>query len=89
MRSRYSAYALGLIDYIIATSDPDTPQDRAGIEEFCKSTQFKNLKILETGENTVTFKATLFSGDHDISFTEKSFFKKIDGRWHYISGTVK
>jgi SEC-C motif-containing protein len=52
MRSRYSAYAVGDVDYIIATTDPEGPQfqpDRAtwarSIAAFCEATRFEQLEI--------------------------------------------
>ena len=99
MRSRYAAYALNLAEYIMATTHENNPsytKDRKswkkGISEFSKNTLFQGLKILEfidgEGEAFVTFTASLKQGDHDVSFTEKSRFLKIDGRWFYESGHV-
>lgn len=89
MRSRYSAYSLGLIDYILATTHPSLPVDRASVEQFYKNTRFEGLEILETTENTVTFKATLFQGKHDISFIEKSTFIKEDSKWLYALAEIR
>ncbi|MBN2870404.1 MAG: SEC-C domain-containing protein [Campylobacterales bacterium] len=94
MRSRYSAYALGLADYIIKTTHPDNPdftsdtmEWKNGILEFCRSSRFTGLKITEfidgESEAFVTFEAVL---DHG-SINEKSRFLKVAGRWLYESGT--
>lgn len=94
MRSRYSAYALGLVDYIIATTDPDGPQYEreekrwaSEIESFCLYNSFNGLKVVESTEDgdsaTVTFTAHLGSGD----MREKSLFYRKEGRWYYHSGT--
>lgn len=55
MRSRYSAYYLGLVSYIIYTTDPHGPVFQADtknwqdeLESFCKNTQFLDLTILAT-----------------------------------------
>ena len=99
MRSRYSAYALGLTDYIIQTTHPGSPQFSHDlglwsqeISEFCLHTQFKKLEILETQENspfaTVTFTAHLMQNQKDVSFSEKSYFEKIRGKWLYRSGKL-
>ena len=37
-------------------------------------------------EAFVTFKATLFQNNNDISFIEKSRFKKLDDIWLYVDG---
>lgn len=94
MRSRYSAYALGLIDYIIATTHPDHPDykklaihKKKELLDFSKNTSFLNLEILEFTNSlpysTVTFRAYLERSGKDFSFTEKSEFAQIEGRWLY------
>ena len=93
MRSRYSAYALGLCDYIIKTTHPnnddfsdDTQNWENSIEDFCQTTQFLALTVHEfidgNHEAFVTFDATLSHG-HLI---EKSRFLKIGEQWLYESG---
>lgn len=99
MRSRYSAYALCLPDYIVRTTHPDNPQFLSNtalwleqIAEFCQQTQFKKLEILDFQESgsaaTVTFIAHLAQNQKDASFKEKSHFEKIKGKWLYRSGQV-
>lgn len=96
MRSRYSAYALCLTEYIIATTHPenlefchDIPLWSKKISDFCLQTEFKKLEILDFQEQddvaTVTFVAHLVQDKQDISYTEKSGFKKIKGQWLYLS----
>lgn len=93
MRSRYSAYALGLIEYIMATTHPNNPDAsialadwQTSIADFADSTQFLGLTILEfvDGEKEafVTFEARF---DH-TTMKEKSRFYKINGKWLYHSG---
>lgn len=95
MRSRYSAYSLKLVTYILETTHPEHPDSKIPIskrkeqiEAFCTQTQFLGLQILETDENsvhpTVTFKATLTQKGQDASFTEKSEFAKDQGKWKYL-----
>lgn len=94
MRSRYSAYALNNADYILATTHPDHPDfalpaavKKEQIQAFSKNTQFKGLKILEhvaaQPYSTVTFQAILVQKGRDATYTEKSEFAQIDGRWLY------
>ncbi len=92
MRSRYSAYALGLVDYIIATTHPQNPnyqQDkqkwRREILAFSQGTRFLGLEILEAKGDTVTFRAILEGG---ASFTEKSRFQQVEESWFYLSGHI-
>ncbi len=86
MRSRYSAYALSLAEYIIATAKVP-PKSKKEILEFSEHTHFDNLTILEfiDGEKEayVTFKAHLTQSGKDVSFTEKSSFIKEGGKWFY------
>lgn len=93
MRSRYSAYAIGLIEYIIATTHPNNPDAsialadwQKGIADFATNTQFLGLKIIEfidgDEEAFVTFEATFDIG----MMKEKSHFLKVEGKWLYESG---
>lgn len=94
MRSRYTAYAMGLINYIIATTHPtsasfqwDLAKWTEQLNHFCSSTTFQKLEIIEfiDGEEIawVTFKAHLNRDNKDASFTERSRFLKVDQRWLY------
>lgn len=93
MRSRYSAFALGLADYIMATTHPnnsdftdDIEQWKQSVLSFSENTRFLGLTITEfiDGEYLafVTFEAKLDNG----LLKEKSRFLKEDGRWLYESG---
>ncbi len=108
MRSRYSAYAKGRVDYIVKTTHPEHPDAkrseevrRKEIEEFCTTTVFKGLKILDVqggeggqggqeGETKgmVKFTVYLFMDGKDFSFTEKSTFEKVLGKWFYLKGDL-
>jgi SEC-C motif-containing protein len=94
MKSRYSAYALGLADYIIETTHPDHAQTaskvwewREEILQFSRETEFLDLEILSFEEHQekayVTFTASLKQHEKDVSFTEKSLFELKDGIWMY------
>ena len=94
MRSRYSAYSLGFVDYILKTTHPNNPDYtvktslwKQSILKFSHNTQFLGLKIGEfiDGETVayVTFEAILDSG----SLKEKSRFLKENGQWLYESGS--
>jgi SEC-C motif-containing protein len=96
MRSRYAAYVVGDVDYILATTDPEGPQfepDRAAwarsIAEFSRATRFEQLEVRsaspivdERGE--VEFFARLSRGGEDVSFVERSLFVRREGRWLYV-----
>ena len=93
MRSRYSAFAFGLADYIIKTTHPDnsdftddTKRWKDDILLFSQGTEFLGLKVIHfmDGEEEayVTFEATLSSG----LLHEKSRFLKENGTWLYVDG---
>ncbi len=97
MRSRYSAYALCLPDYIIETTHPENPahqhnkkQWRSELIAFSKQTKYESLEIRAFTENvkeaSVTFHAGLSQNGQDLSFTEKSRFKQENGKWFYANG---
>lgn len=96
MRSRYSAYAMGLTDYILDTTDPDGPHwqpDRAAwaaeVQHFSDTTRFVSLEIVSTSEDgdagRVHFLAGLEQGENAGVMDERSVFRRVDGRWLYTS----
>ena len=97
MRSRFSAYALELYDYIISTTHPGGPQfesDRLRwhmqLQKFSSQTVFEGLQIRteEKGpiQAFVSFHASLKQHGRDASFSERSLFVLHKGRWLYHSG---
>lgn len=97
MKSRYSAFAVANSDYIIFTTHQNNPDFTTDLKSwtndilnFSKNTRFEKLEILEfidgDIESFVTFKATLFQNENDISFIEKSRFLKVEGIWLYVDG---
>ena len=91
MRSRYSAYALGLADYIIATTDKKGPQYnfqkklwKKQIAAFCRENTFDALTIVSENDDTIEFIATLSTG----MIHETSTFTNKNGKWLYYSGTL-
>lgn len=100
MRSRYSAYALKLMDYVIDTTHPDClyyHEDRKAWKEdllkFCEKTTFKDLQIIDTHLEPkmafITFVAHMEQNGDDVTFTEKSYFVFEKGKWYYRDGIVK
>lgn len=95
MRSRFSAYALGLVDHVLDTTHPagsiwrpDRAAWAADIDSFCRETEFVRLSVMETGEHegdpTVTFEAQLRQHGRLRPFVEHSRFRQLDGRWMYL-----
>lgn len=95
MKSRYSAYVVGLSHHIIRTTHPDNPEYDAdikawgrSIETFSRNTLFLGLEIQayhERGKEAyVTFVAEMDSG----KMRERSRFVCEDGVWLYVDGEV-
>lgn len=95
MRSRYAAYALGLVDYVVDTTDPTgtkykSPRDAwvNELKNWCDSTQFLGLEILSASESIVTFKVNLVQKGKPSPYIERSIFTKPKGRWLYFDGIM-
>lgn len=100
MKSRYSAFAVDDAKYIIKTThkeNTDYSQDKKAWEksvlDFSKNTFFDKLTIIDfvDGEDEayVEFLVNLTQNQKDISFMERSKFKKEDNMWKYHSGEIK
>ncbi len=99
MRARFSAYAGGLVEFILESTHPDNEQrlrDRQTwaleVAGFCRSTVFESLEVrassCEGDEGEVSFAARLTRAGEDVSFAERSRFVRPDGRWLYHSGVM-
>lgn len=101
MRSRFSAFALGLTDYLVKTTHSDNPERKTetdperwkrDLDAIASQARFDSLKILEfkdgDSQSEVTFRAFISKGEEDLSFTERSLFTKEDGVWLYREGSI-
>ncbi len=99
MRSRYSAFAMGLIDYLMVTlhdKHPDrasTPDVlRESLRATCRAYRFTGLTVEGHEEGaerpTVTFVAKLFERGADRSFRERSTFERSADGLRYLSGEM-
>ena len=90
MRSRYSAYALGLGDYLLATWHPrtrpaaldaqDAPPRWLGLE-------VRHHALQDDAHATVEFVARARqAGGRAMRLHETSRFVREDGRWYYVDG---
>lgn len=95
MASRYVAYTLAEVDYIIETHEPDTRSrtDRDATREWAEGSVWEGLHILNTegggpddDTGTVEFVARFHAGGRDQAHHELSSFKKVDGRWYFVDG---
>lgn len=95
MRSRYSAFALGLGDYLAGTHDaPSSTKESAETSRWAKSVAWLGLTVLgrDAGgvgdeRGTVDFIARYLEGGAVVALQEKSSFVRRDGKWLYVSGT--
>lgn len=89
MRSRYSAYVIGNADYLVATTHESTRKlyKKKDIVAWSKSNHWLRLEILNSTENTVTFKAYYkdYQRKEQVHF-EKSYFVFENGSWFYVDG---
>lgn len=97
MRSRYSAYVLGLIDYLLATTLPaqQAGLDRDAIDAWSRQSTWLGLEVesaeLEGGRPphaAVTFRARWHDGHGEHSHRERSAFVQREGHWYFIDPTV-
>lgn len=96
MRSRYSAFYRGKVDYLIATLHPDRrqPNDRQELIKSIDNTQWLSLTIIDTDRGrkndatgVVEFEA-VYQTTEPAQLHERSRFTKTDGRWYYIDGDL-
>lgn len=84
MRSRFSAFALGLGDYLVRTQDE--PADPIALSRIKDRQRFLDLKILRVEETKVLFFAKIFERGVDRSFAELSSFRREGAGWIYTTG---
>jgi SEC-C motif-containing protein len=97
MRSRYTAYARGAIDYLIETHDPDTraAMDVAAATAWSRDTAWAGLEIVTTtgggpddDVGVVEFIARGATRGVAFAHRERSRFRRVDGRWVYVDGAT-
>jgi SEC-C motif-containing protein len=98
MRSRFSAYALGKVDYLINTRSAAKrgEENREELVQYCKSISCVGLKIVgkenggkEDEAGVVTFHASLQANGRRTLHIETSSFIRENGRWVYVDGIVR
>jgi SEC-C motif-containing protein len=86
MRSRYSAYALGLIDYLLATWHPSTAPGELELSPV-KWLGLEVRHMASTADaGVVEFVARCKVNGRAERLHETSRFVRVDGRWLYIDG---
>lgn len=97
MRSRYSAYALGLIDYLLQTTLPAQQPllNREAISAWSLQSTWLGLTVESaevlggTPEHAfVTFVARWHDAMGEHSHRERSGFVQNQGKWYFLDPTV-
>ncbi len=92
MRSRYTAYALRLADYLLATWAPETrpPSLELNVEPQPKWLGLEIRRFQQTGPDkaTVEFVARYRIGGRAHRLHETSRFVRRDDRWLYVDGDI-
>lgn len=89
MKSRYSAYAKGHLEYIKNTTDPQAqnPREFAAAKDWMQKAEFVKLEILFSEEHEtkaiVEFKAHFKMDGRNHVHHERSKFRKLKGLWYY------
>ena len=92
MRSRYSAFALGLDDYLAATWAASARPDDLALDD---DVRWRRLQIVDTARGgvdddtgVVEFRAAFRSAEGAGVLHERSRFVREHGRWVYLDGDV-
>ena len=97
MRSRYTAYALGEVEHVLRTHDPESAGevDRQGALDWSRQATWRGLEIHDTTggkaddeSGEVEFTARYEMRGKLLLHRERSTFRKIDGAWFYVDGEM-
>ncbi len=99
MRSRYSAYVICAVEYLIKTTHPSTRkfQDGESIENWAKANVWQKLEIVSKSEGEATdktgiveFKAYFLDANKQLQIHhENSNFRRELGKWFFVEGKIK
>ncbi|MFO0566746.1 MAG: YchJ family metal-binding protein [Polyangiaceae bacterium] len=90
MRARYAAYALGEVDFVLASHTPEAGKDvdRAQTEAWSKNSKWLGLEVLSTEgggaedtTGTVEFVAKYKVKNVTLEHRERAKFEKHGGKW--------
>jgi SEC-C motif-containing protein len=92
MRSRYSAYVLGLADYLLDTWHPDTRPAQLVLDP--EDTKWLGLEVrrhdtIDANHARVEFVARSRTRGRALRLHEISRFAREAGRWFYVDGVLR
>lgn len=93
MRSRYSAFCTGNVDYLLSTHhfSESTELMRERIGGTVKTTQWLGLRIIASHSEDDKGEVEFIAGYRDAGglgfLREHSIFHREENRWYYVSGT--
>lgn len=92
MRSRFSAFAVGEVGYLLVSWHPDTRPTDLSLDE---TVEWRRLQIVDTEaggeddtEGVVEFRAQYAHDGKRHILHERSRFERLKGRWHYLDGQI-
>jgi SEC-C motif domain protein len=97
MRARYTAYAMGTVEYLYETSGPKVRKefDADSSRKWAESAKWNGIDIVEEIEGTacdergsVEFIAHYTVNETDFNHHERAEFRKINGDWFFIDGKI-
>lgn len=95
MRSRYTAFTLGDLDYLERSLVTETREafNRAETERVMREVTWLGLEIRDTAEAedgtaTVEFIARFRKGHETLAQHERARFRQEEGAWRYIDGDI-
>lgn len=96
MRSRYAAFTRADVDYLETTLSPEAraDYDRADTESWVKDAEWRGLEVRESiggaedDQGSVEFVARYKIRGKLFAHHELATFRKHEGRWVYVDGTM-
>lgn len=89
MRSRYTAYTLVEIDYLIETTHPSMRKyySRKSMEAWAKACKWQKLEVKQAHDDKVEFYAYFIDENNQLQVhKEHSTFKKEGEKWYFVDG---
>lgn len=93
MRARYSAFATGAVEFVVATTHSTTRSevDLSDIREWSQTSTWHGLEILETKniddhKTLVSFEARFTQRGKEQHHREQSLFEHENGKWRFVTG---